>query len=167
MRRAIELECGGQGLRAAVVDPAVRARVVRRFDGAAAFYTRHRWVTSVRTAIRLADPAAETVLESLSRAAMVEHGLPVPRCGAPITGDDGRVYWVDFWWPEFGVVGEADGLGKYDDVKVVVAEKRRQEAIEGRGLTVVRWGMAEVQPSPAVMLARVRAALAHAPRRRA
>ena len=159
MRRAIELEVGERALRASVTDPRVRSRVAAQFDGAVAHYSRHRWVTHVRQAIRWADPAAETVLESVSRHAMIEAGLPLPRCGVPMVGDDGRTYWLDFYWDAFGLAGEADGLGKYADPTAVAAEKRREEALSGRVHGFVRWGMAEVVPSPAVMLERIRRAM--------
>ena len=45
--------------------------------------------------------------------------------------------------PEFGVIGEADGLEKYDndlDRTSLRKEKLRQELFEQLGLVVVRWG---------------------------
>lgn len=165
MRRQIELDRGPVGIRQDAIDPRVRALVAARFDAAVASYTRHRWVTHVRQAVRWADPAAETVLESLSRAAMIERCLPLPRCGVPLVGDDGRTYWADFWWDDARLVGEADGLGKYGDPGALVREKRREEALAGRVNGFVRWGMAEVLPSPDVMVSRIRAALADAHRR--
>jgi very-short-patch-repair endonuclease len=159
-------ELSGASLRVAVHDPGVRSALQREWDEAVAPFSRPRWVTTVRRAIRCADPAAESVLESLSRAAMIEGSVPIPRVGVPVVGDDGRTYWVDFLWDEQRLIGEADGLGKYSDISRLVEEKRRQEALEGSGFAVVRWGMAEVLPSPSVMLSRVRRALAQPPRRR-
>ncbi len=162
MRRAVEIDHGTARLRSAVIDPVVRECMAHRFDAAVAPYSRHRWVTRVRRAIRCADPAAETVLESLSRVAMVEHAIPLPRCGVPLTGDDGRTYWADFYWDDLRLVGEADGALKYVEPEVLVAEKRRQEALEARGYRVVRWGMPEVSPSSEVMIARIRRAFTDA-----
>mgnify|MGYP003749250939 FL=1 len=125
----------------------------------------HRWVTTVRQAVELADPAAESVLESLSRAAMIENAVPQPRCGVPLVGDDGRTYWVDFCWDRFGLIGEADGLAKYDDPSAHLREKHRQEALRARGWEFVRWGFAHVFPDPTVMLSRVRHALRQPPTR--
>ena len=74
-------------------------------------------------------------------------------------GDDGRTYWLDFWWDDERVIGEADGLGKYRDRDDLLAEKHRQEALETRARAVVRWGMAQAVPDPRPMLERLRHAL--------
>ena len=160
MRARVSQDRAGRSLRHAVRDPSIRASLAIEWDAAVAPFSRHRWVTHVREAIRHADPASESVLESLSRAAMIEDGLPLPRCGVPTTVD-GVTYWLDFLWDEFRLIGEADGRGKYADVGDLVAEKRRQEALESMGFRVVRWGFPEVSPSPAVMLARLRRALGY------
>lgn len=95
-------------------------------------------------AVRLADGRAKSPLESLSRLALPSLGIPAPRLQVPVHDQVGRfVARTDFYWDEFGVVGEADGRGKYDARAVLTAEKRRQEALEELGLVVVRWGWAE------------------------
>lgn len=146
-------------VRRAALDGALRASLFATWDAAVAPYTRHRWVTTVRKAIRWADPSAESFLESISRVAMVQGGLPRPRCGVPMLGDDGRTYWLDFWWDDERVIGEADGLGKYRDRDDLLAEKHRQEALETRARAVVRWGLAQTVPDPRPMLERLRHAL--------
>ena len=165
MRLAAAEHAGSSAVRAAVIDPAVVGALRVRWRYAVGAYAGHRWVTTVRQAVELADPAAESVLESLSRAAMIENALPQPRCGVPLVGDDGRTYWVDFCWDRFGLIGEADGLAKYDDPSAHLREKHRQEALRARGWEFVRWGFAHVFPDPTVMLSRVRHALRQPPTR--
>lgn len=84
--------------------------------------------------VELCDGAAESALESISRLRMHEHGLPLPQVQVDI-GDEwgGFLARVDFYWPEFGVIGEADGLVKYEERQDVIAEKRRQELVERLG----------------------------------
>jgi hypothetical protein len=71
---------------------------------------------------------------------------------------------VDFYWDDFGVVGEADGDGKYGDRQALIAEKRRQERLEEAGLVVVRWGWQDLR-DPDLLAARVRRALDRGSRR--
>ena len=53
----------------------------------------------------------------------------------------------DFYWDEFGVIGEADGMAKYDGTHDVAAdEKRRQGELEDAGLIAVRWVWADLWP---------------------
>ncbi len=76
---------------------------------------------------------------------MAEVGLPVPVLQFEVFDDYGR--WLgrtDFAWLEYGVVGEFDGAVKYTGTErevaaAVMAEKRRQAAIEAAGWVVVRW----------------------------
>lgn len=66
--------------------------------------------------------------------------LPPPQLQAEI-GDEFGIFVgrVDFYWPEYGVVGEADGNVKYTDCSALIAERRRQRRLESLGLIVVRW----------------------------
>lgn len=110
---------------------------------------------TARRALELADPAAESALESESRGVLIERGVPRPECGFPIEGADGRTYWADMAWRGGRVIGECDGLIKYADPRALYEEKRRQEAIENAGSRVIRWTRSEVVRSPAGLVARV------------
>jgi very-short-patch-repair endonuclease len=95
---------------------------------------------AARRTVALCDGRAESALESLSRLRMHAARLPAPVLQAELGDEFGRfVARVDFYWPEFGVVGEADGNLKYDSRASLVAERRRQSALEQLGLVVVRW----------------------------
>lgn len=97
-------------------------------------------IARARRAIALADGRAESPLESVSRLAMRWVGVPTPALQTEIFDQYGRfVARTDFFWDEFGVVGEADGRGKYDKPAVLIAEKDRQELLEELGLVVTRW----------------------------
>jgi very-short-patch-repair endonuclease len=88
----------------------------------------------------LACAEAESPLETLSRLRMMIAGLPEPRLQQVILDETGRfVARGDFYWDEYGVVGEADGNGKYSDPSEIIRERRRQQILEALGLLVVRW----------------------------
>lgn len=111
-----------------------------------------RGVRAARRVLDEADAAAESPGESLSRARMIELGLPRPVLQREVRDRRGLVGRVDFLWEEQGVVGEFDGRLKYRAGSVgdraaaedrVWAEKRREDRIRTTGLRVVRWTWAD------------------------
>jgi hypothetical protein len=130
-----------------------------------------RWpgIRKARQAVDFADGRAESPLESISRVAFCEMGLPAPEVQVPLGPDDYPVGIVDFYWEEFGVVGEADGLMKYDgeDNRLSLrAEKLRQEALEALGFIVVRWNWEDIWRRPDWVAGRLRTAFREGARRR-
>jgi len=104
--------------------------------------------------VAFADKKSGSVLESVSRVVFREQGIPAPLTQVAI-GDEWEQYGeVDFLWEEFNVIGEADGLGKYepDDRRStrdkVRAEKRREERLSDAGYEVVRWGREDANNPP-------------------
>lgn len=96
----------------------------------------------------VASGASESVGESLSRARIVELGLPAPELQHEVRDEAGVVGRVDFWWEHLGLVGEFDGRMKYRVDGVVDhraledrvwEEKRREDRLRAAGLRVVRW----------------------------
>ena len=93
-----------------------------------------------------ADGAAESPAESISRAVAQWCGFP-----APILQAEHRIgprrYRSDLCWPEFRVLGEVDGWGKYtsgDSPEAVLRdEKRREDALRRIGWRVARWEYAD------------------------
>lgn len=90
-----------------------------------------------------ASSLAESPLESFSRVRMSEEGFPPPVLQHPFVLQSGAVARVDFWWPDFGVIGEADGAGKYGDDSTarvaVLAEKRREDELRRTVNSFARW----------------------------
>lgn len=110
-------------------------------------------VDRARLALTAGDPASESPLESLSRGRVIELGLPLPLCNVVIR-KGGRVARVDKLWVEDGVVGEADGNGKYANEnasEVIWDEKRRHDWLEELGFAVPRWGWPEVADDGAAL----------------
>jgi very-short-patch-repair endonuclease len=104
-------------------------------------------VRDARAAIDAADARSESPLESLSRMKFPRFDLPMPQLQTSVGDHVGRfIGRVDFYWDRFGVVGEADGLQKYDDEDSdpLRAEKLRQEHLEDTGLIVVRWSQKDL-----------------------
>jgi hypothetical protein len=125
-----------------------------------------RWprAAAASALLPLLNARRESVLESRSAVVLHVNGVPAPREQVRILDDGGRfVARVDFFWPEAGVVGEADGLVKYsgdDAARVVAQEKAREARLRALGLVVVRWTAAMLFGDPPLMVVQLRAALA-------
>ncbi|HWJ11007.1 MAG TPA: hypothetical protein VNS46_16620 [Nocardioides sp.] len=139
---------------------AVMRRGVTRTDLEAALAVMVCWPgrRAARRAVALADPGAETVLETLARELVLEAGIGEPQTQFPVRTDRGIV-WCDI------VVGnhviEPDGEIKYtavadgglsaDPRRTVFDEKLRERAITDRRLVVTRvvwedhWGRRRAQ----------------------
>jgi very-short-patch-repair endonuclease len=101
---------------------------------------------AARAVAQLARAEAESPLETLSRLRLLAAGFPAPRLQQVILDEHGTfVARTDFYWDEYGVVGEADGNAKYDDRNEIVRERRREQALTGLGLVVVRWEWRDVR----------------------
>ena len=155
-----------------VADSALRRGVSReQLDVVARDCARWPGVRRARAVIEFADGRAASPLESVSRVVFRDLGLPPPELQVTVARDqwgNPRII-VDFCWPEFGVVGEADGLLKYDDDpdgRSLRAEKLRQEEIEALGYIVVRWTWDDIWRRPEWVVSRLRKAMADAARRR-
>jgi hypothetical protein len=113
--------------------------------------------TRCRDALELADGLSGSPGESLSRVAIHRLGLPMPVLQQEFRDAEGLIGYVDFWWPDFGLIGEFDGQGKYlrdqllagrTAAEVVVAEKRREDRLRALGPRVTRWGWDVAQSLP-------------------
>lgn len=97
-------------------------------------------IARARRALTLCDSRAESPLESLSRLTFPSVRVPAPEPQVIMLDRYGHeVGRTDFYWDDFGVVGEADGLSKYVDNGVVVAEKERHEGLDDLRLEITRW----------------------------
>ncbi len=140
----------------------------------AALERQYRWpgVQNARAAVSLGDPRSESALESFARAVFVECGLPAPILQAEFwNGYRWLADRVDFWWPEFRTVGEADGLAKFE--ASTAAERRwllrrafeRDQRLADRGLELVHFGWEDVVRGPDELAHRFRAAFDRGSRR--
>lgn len=100
-----------------------------------------RWGRSaVRSMVPQVDARLETALEALSWGRFADWAVPLPIPQAWLRGASGRWWRVDFWWEDFGIIGEADGMVKYDAPEVLAREKSRQLDLEAPGRSLHRWG---------------------------
>ena len=117
----------------------------------------------VQQVLALTDALRDSPAESASFGWFVQAGLPLPRCQVRIDTAEGAAR-VDFYWEEFGLVGECDGRIKYDGTfgpaaEVTVRQNIREQALRDLGFAVVRWTAEEIMFYPQVVIQRVVARL--------
>jgi very-short-patch-repair endonuclease len=118
------------------VDAALREELVTKAQLSASLADAVGWPFSrqARDLLALADPRSESPLESVVRLALHDDGFPPPEPQVLL-----GPYRVDFYWPQYRFVLEADGRGKYDEPgDPLWEEKRRETAIGRMGYTVER-----------------------------
>lgn len=127
-----------------------RASMNRQIEAAG---RRARGLRAVRRIIELADPRAESVLESVSRLQLIRLGFDVD-LQVPVESPNGGTLYMDFELLGLNIFGECDGDVKYKDPKlrggrspeeVVVREKKRDNWVAGRtNHRIVHWGFRDV-----------------------
>lgn len=117
--------------------------------------TRKKWRGAIAVAAlsELADPRAESPLESQSRLRLAQLGVS-HELQVPVQSPTGSTLRLDFRLSGQPFWGECDGKSKYFDsgmrgdqstARIVYEEKRRQDWISGTtGLRCIRWGVREV-----------------------
>lgn len=104
-----------------------------------------------RSVLAFARTRSGSLLESVSRVYMALGGFPEPELQHPFVIDDGRTALTDFFWPDYSAIGEADGHVKYVDpgmldgrtpAEVVIAEKKREDALRRQVRGFTRWDYA-------------------------
>jgi len=105
--------------------------------------------TRSRAVIEFATHLADSPFESGSRVSMWTIGCPRPLLQSRFRDYRGVIGDTDFDWPEFRLVGEADGQQKYRDPimragrsleRVLLDEKERGDRLQAIGRSVSRWG---------------------------
>lgn len=153
-----ELMDPGMDLRFAVHDEQLRREA--RHQLAAVCKPMAGWagIGHARQGVKLSEPAMEGALETQSRWQIIQFDLPMPKFGWPLHGASGLRYWVDAWWEQFALIGEADGKLKYTDPDRLYAEKLREDDLRRRYPKFVRWPWHEVVPDPTPFIDKLRAA---------
>jgi hypothetical protein len=107
-----------------------------------------RGLRRVSRAIEFGDCISGSPGESVSRAVIHQLGFPVPVLQKRFDDRLGLIGFTDFWWPEFRLIGEFNGLAKYIREQyrkglsindVVMAERKREDRLRALGPSVARW----------------------------
>jgi predicted transcriptional regulator of viral defense system len=105
----------------------------------------------VEAVLRFASAKSASPNETLCRVRFDQLGFPQPEQQREYRGAAGQKYAVDFYWPEFDVIGESDGRVKYENPQYLGGrtpeqalwdEKLREDDLRSQCRALVRltWG---------------------------
>ncbi|WP_350276868.1 hypothetical protein [Kribbella sp. HUAS MG21] len=135
----------------------------------------HHWpgIRRALAAVAFGDPSAESALESIARVRFAAAGLPAPVLQVQFfDGFRWMIERVDFWWPQFRTIGEADGLAKYEAStaeerrRLLRSSHRRDQRLSDRGVELVHFGWEDVVDPRSDLTDRLRSAFTRGAARR-
>jgi hypothetical protein len=162
---AVEVARGLRRPRAlATLDAALRSGTCARADlwRAAVEQARRRGIVAVRELVPLADPLAESPMESEARLSMIDGGLPIPKLQYEIIDGNRERRRVDFAWPEHRVAVEYDGVDWHSEPDAMKRDRRRRAALEAVGWVVISIVFEDVRYRAWEFVARIDEQLRHA-----
>ncbi len=155
---AVELARAQKRPRAlAYLDAALRSGTVTVFDLIRAAEAQHgrRGIVHVRELIPLARPEAESPMESEARLAMHDGGLPEPELQYEVIDTQGRVWRLDFAWPDAGVGVEYEGFDWHSTPEQLRHDRVKRAALLDIGWVVLSITADDVRRTPWEMNRRI------------
>jgi very-short-patch-repair endonuclease len=148
---AVDALCRAGGMK-----PVEVLEFARRYPGS-------RGCAQLPQVIRLADPGAESAMETRLRLVLVHGGLPVPVAQYPVLDRSGHVLaWLDLAYPTRWIAIEYDGADHFSAQRSVLDGKRATRLAD-LGWRVYRYYARDVYRNPARILAEIARALGLAP----
>lgn len=144
-----------------VADSALRMKRVSKAELQSVITECVRWpgICQAKLVVEFADGRSESALESVSRVAFRDQGLPPPELQVWVGGDDdGVIGRADFLWRRCRTIGEADGAVKYKDTARAISQLRRDALLRAAGFEVVHFTWAEIARTPGQVAASLREA---------
>lgn len=122
-----------------------------------------RGIVEVRKIVQLADARAESPMESEARLVFIDGGLPLPELQYTIVDLHGRVWRVDFAWPDAKVVAEYDSVEWHANPDGWKHDRMKSARLAERGWTTVPMVVDDVRKYPKELVKRIFSHLERAP----
>jgi very-short-patch-repair endonuclease len=147
-----------------VADSALRARQTARAELQSVLAACPRWpgLHGARQVVAFGDARSESVLESVSRVALRDQGLPAPELQVWVGDETEVIGRADFLWRAQRTIAEADGAIKYADPSRAMAQLERDARLREAGFEVVHFTWQEITQTPGQVAASIQAAFQRA-----
>jgi hypothetical protein len=160
LRTAVDLGCRRPLVDAVIaLDMALHERLVSLTDLCSFVESNPgaKGIAKLRRAVRLADPAAESPMETRMRLLLIRPGLPRPIAQVPLHDEEGRFLGPpDLYYPAHRLGLEYDGGTHRGSL---VDDNRRQNRLSIAGFRLLRFTAADIYQGPESVVAQVRVAL--------
>jgi hypothetical protein len=136
---AVEVARGLRRPRALVtLDAALRSGTCdrRELRAAVARQAGRRGIVAVRELIPFAASEAESPMESEARLVMIDGGVPTPVLQHEVIDRDGRLWRLDFAWPDQLFAVEYDGFDFHSDPEALRRDRQKRAALHELGWVV-------------------------------
>jgi len=114
-----------------------------------------RGIVMVRDVVAHADSRAESPMESEARLVFIEGGLPMPELQYSIVDRHGRLWRVDFAWPEAMVYAEYDSVEWHLGREALLHDRLKTARLQERGWTGIPMTVDDIRRDPIGLVARI------------
>lgn len=123
----------------ATLDAALRTGTCdrRQLQATAAKHSGRRGIVAVRDLVGLADPLAESPMESEARLVMLDSCLPPPVLQHELIDRGGRIWRLDFAWPDHRFAVEYDGFDWHSNPDHLRHDRQKRAALNEAGWTLL------------------------------
>jgi hypothetical protein len=118
-----------------------------------------RGIVQVRELIGFADGLAESPMESEARLVFIDEGLQMPKLQYSIVDRHGRVWRVDFAWPDAMVVAEYDSVEWHVGREAFLHDRLKTARLQECGWTTIPMTVDDIRRDPVGVVARIDAQL--------
>ncbi|BBU24230.1 hypothetical protein [Mycobacterium xenopi] len=114
-----------------------------------------RGIVKVRELIGYADGRAESPMESEARLVFIDGGLPMPELQYSIVDHYGRLWRVDFAWPEAMVVAEYDSVEWHVGRDALLHDRLKTARLQECGWTTIPVTVDDIRDDPIGLVERI------------
>jgi hypothetical protein len=117
--------------------------------------TGRRGIVKVRELVELADGRAESPMESEARLVFIDGGLPQPELQYDIVDLRGKLWRVDFAWPDAKLAAEYESMDWHASREALKHDRTKVARLQERGWTSVPLVVDDVRRHPLDLVARI------------
>jgi hypothetical protein len=141
-----------------VLDAALRCKCCTRDDLSNVIREQkgRRGIVKIREIVEYADGRAESPMESEARLVFIDGGLPMPELQYEITDRHGKLWRVDFAWPDAMLVAEYDSVEWHADPDAFKHDRLKQARLRECGWLSDSMTVDDIRRYPTELVARLR-----------